>query len=338
MPNGYDVARAAGVSQTTVSRVFRGDTLVAERTRDHVMAVARRLGYAPNLAARTLTTNRAYTVAVITPDVVNPLYPQEITTLHGEFSAAGYRTMLLARGDVDADEDSAPRDLDALRGRAVDGVVFAAATVESPAVAQFLESGMPLVLLHRDAERGEVDRVLSDDRAGCDLAAEYAVGLGHRRIGVLTGPPETSSGRARRQYFEEALAKLGCPLDPTYARWGSHSHETGFALAEELLELDPAPTAVLCGSDIVAFGVLDAARRRGLRVPEDLSVIGFDDIAMSSWSMIGLTTVRQPLEKMAKAAATTLLHRIEHPDDHTPRRRVFDVELIERGTSGPAPG
>lgn len=333
MANGYDVARAAGVSQTTVSRVFRGDPLVRAGTRDHVLEVAQRLGYAPNAAARTLTTNRAQTVAVVTPDVVNPLYPQEITALQAAFSAAGYRVMLFNRGA----ESEGPQDLDALRGRVVDGIVFAAATVRSPLVAEFLDAGTPMVLLHRDIDGGAVDRVVVDDRAGCRLVAEYLVGLGHRRIGLVTGPPDTSSGRERSRHFTRALASLGHPLSPGRVRYGSHSHASGLAMGEELLTGDDAPTAILCGSDIAAYGVLEAAHRLGLRVPQDLSVVGFDDIAMSSWSMIGLTAVHQPLEEMARAAASTLLHRIEHPQEHVPRRRVFDVELVERRTAGPAP-
>ncbi|MCQ4209419.1 LacI family DNA-binding transcriptional regulator [Streptomyces longispororuber] len=335
MANGYDVAKAAGVSQSTVSRVFRGDPLVAPRTRDAVLDAARRLGYAPNAAARALTTSRAHAVAVVTPDVVNPLYPQEITTLHEEFRSAGYRTVLLTRGAETG--GAGPSDLEALRGGTVDGVVFAAATVESPAVDDFLESGMPLVLLHRDVDGREVDRVLVDDAAGCRIVAEYLAGHGHRRIALLAGHQDTSSGRERTRFFAAALDALGRPLDPALTRWGSHTHATGLAHGLELLDAAEPPTAVLCGSDIVAYGVLEAAHQRGLRVPEDLSVIGFDDIAMSSWSMVGLTTVHQPLEAMGKAAAETLLHRIEHPDSHVPRRQVFDVRLVERATAGPAP-
>lgn len=333
MPNGWDVARAAGVSQTTVSRTLRGDRSVAPATREHVLDVARRLGYTPNTAARTLITNRTNTVAVVVADVANPLYPQEITTLQSELSAAGYRMMLFSMGA----DSSGPQDLDTLRGGAVDGIVFAAATVDSPVVSEFLEADMPLVLLNRDIDGADVDRVVADDRAGSEMVARFLVGLGHRRIGLITGRPDTSSGRDRAKFFGEALDELGSPLDPALVRAGVLSHANGFAWAEELLDTESAPTALLCSSDIVAYGALDAAIRRGLRVPEDLSIVGFDDLAMSGWSMIGLTTVHQPVEEMARTAVRTLLHRIEHGAAHTPQRMVFDVELVERATSGPAP-
>ncbi|MDR7300203.1 LacI family DNA-binding transcriptional regulator [Haloactinomyces albus] len=333
VPNGWDVAREAGVSQTTVSRTLRGDPLVASATREHVLDVARRLGYTPNTAARTLITNRTNTVAVVVPDISHPLYPEETATIHAELSAAGYRMMLFSQGLG----DSGPQDLEALRGNTVDGIVFAAATVDSPAVAEFLGNGMPLVLLNRDVDHVDVDRVLADDRAACDRVAQYLVDLGHRRIALISGRPDTSAGRDRTEFFGQALDRLGCPLDPELVRSGHLSHARGYTAAEELLDRDPAPTAVLCTSDIVAYGVLDAANRRGVRVPDDLSVLGFDDLTMSGWSMIGLTTVHQPLDEMARAAVRTLLDRIEHGADHVCQRKIFDVELVERRTAGPTP-
>nr|WP_255526606.1 substrate-binding domain-containing protein [Saccharopolyspora sp. HNM0983] len=267
---------------------------------------------------------------MVVADITNPLYPQEISVAHAELSAAGYRMMLFNRGR----DDDMP-DLDTLRGNAVDGVLFAAATLDSPAVAGLVRSGTPVVLLNRDVDGLDIDRVLPDEHRAGELAARYLTGLGHRRIALLAGHPDTSSGRDRRSCSARALRDLGHPLEPELVLPAGFSHAEGHRCATALLDRPDPPTAVLCHSDAAAYGVLDAARGRGLHVPGDLSVLGFDDLAMSGWSMIRLTTIRQPVTDMARTAVHALLAHIENPGQHTPQRRVFDVELVERDTCGP---
>jgi LacI family transcriptional regulator len=329
--NGWDVARHAGVSQATVSRVMRGDSKVTPQTRELVMRAAEELGYAPDAAAQALITRRTGSVAVVVPDLANPLYPQLITAAQEELHAAGYRMFLLnARfGDVD---DHVRR----LRGRTVDGVLLASSIIDSPTVAEFVRRGLPTALVIRGVEGVAVDTFIADDAAGCALAAGHLTGLGHRRIAMISGPANTTSGRDRLRLFRAALDRERIGLPDELVAHSPYSFDAGAELALRLLGRPDPPTALFCAGDVLAFGALHAIRRDGRRVPADVSIVGFDDVAMAGWEMIGLTTVRQPIEQMAREAVRTLLGRISGADAKPGRRHLFPVELIERGTTGPA--
>jgi LacI family transcriptional regulator len=329
--NGWDVARHAGVSQATVSRVMRGDGKVAPHTRDLVLRAAEELGYAPDTAAQALITRRTGSVAVVVPDLANPLYPQLITAAQRELHAAGYRMFLLnARfGDVD---DHVRR----LRGRTVDGVLLATSIIDSPTVAEFLRRGLPTALVIRGVEGVAADTFIADDEAGCALAAAHLTGLGHRRIGMISGPANTTSGRDRVRLFRDALRRGQVELPEALVAHSPYAFESGAELALRLLGRPDPPTALFCASDVLAFGAVDAIRRHGLRVPGDVSVVGFDDVAMAGWEMIGLTTIGQPIEQMAAEAVAKLLGRISGADTTPRARHVFGVRLVERGTTGPA--
>jgi len=332
-----DIAREIGLSQSTVSRALRGDPRVAPDTLARVQAAAERLAYVPDAVARSLTTGRTQTVAVVVADVTNPFYPEIVEVLHGELGRKGYATVLLndPRGD----------DLvRLLRGRAVDGLIAVSATLDERLRDQLSRLGMPLVLLNRDLERLDADRVVSDNVAGGALVAEHLLGLGHRRIGLIAGPANTSTARDRERGFRDALAARGLPLDPALRREGSFSHHSGHQGCLELLRLPEPPTAIFCASDVVAFGALDAAKRLGVAVPERLSVVGYDDVAMAGWEAFALTTIRQPLAQMAKLSVRLLLDRLqpsgggEDPAASPPRREVFPPQVVKRETTAPPAG
>jgi LacI family transcriptional regulator len=329
---GWDVARQAGVSQTTVSRAFRADPRVKSSTRERILTIARDMGYLPNVGARSLITRRTGIIGVVVADLTNPLYPEMISIMHEVLVSAGYRMMLI-RDDKDA--EGGP-DLDPIRGRAVDGVIFASATSASPVVAEFLGAGMPVVLLNRDVEDVEVDRLLPDDEAACSAAVDHLVALGHREIAALTGPGDTVSGEVRSRYITEALARHGISVPAEWLRSGNYSHSDGKSLTLEVLSCPQRPTAIVCANDTMAFGALDAAGDLGVRVPEDLSVTGIDD-AMSAWSMVSLTTVALPKQDMARQAVETILARIAGASG--PAQRVlFPVKLVPRSsTASPRP-
>jgi LacI family transcriptional regulator len=162
------------------------------------------------------------------------------------------------------------------------------------------------------------------------------VRLGHRSIGHIAGPPNTSTARDREAGFREALERLGARLDPVLRRSGDYSHREGYRWCIDLLDRPEPPTAIFCGNDVIALGALDGARRRGVAVPEELSIVGFDDIALAAWESFRLTTVRQPLADMATDAVRALIGRVEGTDASPPRRVVFPTELIQRATVAPA--
>lgn len=328
-----DIASELGVSQSTVSRALRGDPRVAATTTARVLDAARRLNYTPNLAARSLITRRTRTVGVVVSDITNPFYPELLEILHNEFALASYRTILLnERTDAHLEQHVA----ELVNGGAVDGLVYVSAVLGTPLPGRGV-SGRPVVLLNREVDSDTMDVVVSDNRSGGRAVAEAIVKLGHRRIALIAGPENTSTSRDRELGFMEQLKASGVPFDEQLRRVGQFSHRSGYQWSLDLLGGGARPTAVFAANDVIAFGALDAARRVGIRVPEELSIVGFDDIDMASWEGFSLTTARQPLAEMARAAANLLMERIASGDGLPPRRRVFPVELVYRDTLAAAP-
>jgi len=304
---------------------------VAPATVALVQTTARRLGYVPHAAAQTLITRRTGTVAIVVADITNPFYPELVDALHDELGRATYRTVLL-------NERTDARGVDSLmRAGVVDGAIVATATLDDRTRALLTGERTPIVQLVREVDGVGRDAVVSDNVGGAALAAELLVGLGHRRIGQISGPADTSTARDRDAGFAAALARLGVARDAGLRRVGEYAHRSGYQWCLELLDLPEPPTAIFCGNDVIALGALDAARRRGIPVPEALSIVGFDDISLAGWESFRLTTVRQPLIEMAREAVRALMRRIEGADDE-PRRTVFPTELIQRSTAGPPGG
>jgi LacI family transcriptional regulator len=194
------------------------------------------------------------------------------------------------------------------------------------------------VLVNRYVDDVDVDTVVSDNRRGGRLVAETMVELGHRRIALIAGPDNATTSRDRERGFREQLKASGISFDRSLRRVGQFSHHSGYHWCLDLLASERRPTAVFAANDLIAFGALDAARRVGVRVPAELSIVGFDDIDMAGWEGFNLTTVRQPLAEMGGAAARLLIDRIESDDDRPPRRRVFPVGLVRRDTLAVAAG
>ncbi len=322
------------MSQSTVSRALRRDPRVDPATAARVVSAAERLGYTPNASARSLVTQRTRTVAVVLADITNPFYPQLVEALHEQLGRAGYR-MILFNERTDARGDGGIEAL--LNGGGADGAVFLSVTVDAGDSTLLTSTPVPAVLLNRDADGPQLDRVMADHYGGAQQAAELLVGLGHTRLAFIAGPENTSTSRDREAGFKAALARHGLELHPSLRRAGEFTHQSGFQWTMELLALSDPPTAIFCANDVVAFGALDACRRLKVDVPAQVSIVGFDDIPMAGWEVFGLTTVRQPLTEMARDAARLLVSRIEGANSSEPARIVFPTDLIQRATTGPAP-
>ena len=328
-----DIAREAGVSQPTVSRALRGDPRVAPATAALVEATARRLGYVLDAAGRTLSTRRTGAIALVVADIANPFYPQLVDALHERLGRGGYRSVLLnERTDAAGGEGIAALT----RGGVVDGAIVATATSDERTRELLAGESVPIVQVVREVDGVDRDAIVADNRGGAALVAELLVRLGHSRIGRIAGPSDASTTRERDEGLVAALERLGAPADPALRREGDYSHQSGYQGCLELLELEEPPSAIFCGNDVIAIGALDAARRRGVRVPEELSLVGFDDITMAGWESFRLTTVRQPIGEMAHEAVRVLIRRIEAADGEPPRRTVFPTELIQRATTARA--
>lgn len=334
------VAQRAGVGTGTVSRVINAAAGVAPATRQRVLDVIAELGYQPSQAARSLSRGRTSTIAVVAPFFTHPSAVERLRGLVRALTAARYEVVL--HGVEMSDHRAPVLEGLAAPGRA-DGVVIVSLPPTDEEVARFATTGMPVVLL--DAFHTGMPSIVIDNIVGGETAARHLWDLGHRRIGFVGDLPENAYGFTssvdRREGFTRFLSERGVTVDPAYVLEGVHDRDVAARLTDHLFDTHPAPpTAFFAASDTQALGVLAALRARGLRVPEDISVIGFDDIEVAAY--VGLTTVRQPLEASGVTAASLLVDAID--DNRIPDASLItlDTALVARQTTSPpvpaAPG
>lgn len=323
-----DVAIAAGVNQSTVSRALHGDTRISIDTRRHVEAVASSLGYVPNRLARNLREQRSRVVGVMVQDIHNAFYPLLLSDIHRELAAANYSVVLIV--------DPLHRSSDVTRMRnlldaSLDGLLITTATFDNETPALLHARGIPLVLAVRSVPNLDVDIVESDNVAAGQDAAQHLINLGHTNIAAVMGPEVTSTTHNR---LMGVLDVARTQIRPDQIVYGPYSHESGYARCQRLLRSQSPPTAIIAGNDVIAIGAIDAARRLGAAIPDDVSIIGFDDIPMASWHSFRLTTVRQDTTAIAQQSARRLIERIENragPANHD----LYPTSLTVRATTGP---
>ncbi len=327
--SSIDVAALAGVSQATVSRVLTGRDRVSPATRAKVERALSELGYRPNLLARGLKTQRTGLIAVVIADITNPFYPEIVEALSNELAASGHR-MLLWNDATHGDNSEA---FDAVRQGLVDGVIFTTATSDSPTLERALEVRTPVVLVNRTVHDADCDTVTSDNVTGGRNVGRYFAD-NHRTPAVISGPETASTSSERVRGFCEVYP-LGNGLPKHRLEYADFSHDSGARFCRTMFAGDDPPDAIFATNDLTAFGVLDAARQLGVRIPEDLWVVGYDDVDMASWTAFDLTTVRQPSRRMAAEAVSLLRDRLDDPERPYQHLR-FGSELVIRGTSGVA--
>ncbi len=302
----HDIARRARVSQSTVSRVLTGNTKVGKEARERVIAAVRELGYRPNAMARAMRTSQTGNIGVVVSRLANPLYPELLQILGKSLNEAGFRMVVWNSDELD--EKAA---MDAIHESRVDGVIMTTATADSTPLYEALRLNAPVVLINRVVDGWPCDQVSSDNLGGGRKVAEYLFRSGRRRIGLITGPDDASTIRDREVGFRRRLEALGNPIDSMHCvAVDVFSYKTGFDAASRLLDLADYPDAIFCVNDVIALGARDAARARGIEVPADLWIVGYDDIEMASWHSFELTTIRQPLALMAETAIKLLLQRM----------------------------
>ncbi|NKY32538.1 LacI family transcriptional regulator [Nocardia speluncae] len=327
-----DVARLAGVSQPTVSRALRGDPRVAADTRARVQEAAEALGYVPSEAGRSLVTRRTKRIGIVVSDLTNPFYPHLLGPLHDELEKHSYRMMVF----TERSDNQVP--LEQLVDGSIDGAVLLTSNLDSRLPAELQRRRLPFVFLNRESSPHTADAAVVDNELGGRLAAAHLTDTGHRRIAGIFGPDTTSTGRDRELGFRAALAESGIALPGVFTHRGPFEFDTGYHAMLELLGTDPRPTAVFCGNDVVAIGALNAAMSKGVGIPDELSLIGFDNIPMAEWEAFRLTTVGHDLDAMAAAAARLLVERLENTiSEDRPQRVVLTPQLVERATVAPPP-
>lgn len=304
----HEVARLAGVSQTTVSRAFSREGSVSKATLKRVRAAAERLGYWPNELARSLISRRSNMIGIVMGDMLNPFYPAVLHAFTQKLQALG-RHVLLFSVPADADVDAV---LPQMLQYQVAGAVITSATLSSRMARTIAGTGTPVVLFNRNVYGNPVSSVCCANEDGARNVAGLLCRAGHRRFGLIGGRADTSTHRERRDAFAKELQHEG--IATLVEASGANTYEGGFAAARQMLSASDRPTALFCISDIMALGALDAARRElSLAVPEDVSIVGFDDIREAAWPSYDLTTVRQPVNMMVDEAIAVLLRQIEDP-------------------------
>lgn len=324
----HDVARLAGVSQTTVSRALRGQSSVPDGTRDRVLKAAAALGYVPNQLGRSLATRATQRIAMVA-DLENPLFSTLLTPVHDALGALGFQTLLFTEHHDNLG------GLAGLFDRSVDGAILSTATVDSPLPYELARHATPFVYLNRVSDVVERDSVSADDRGGSALVAELLLSLGHRDIGMLLGPETTSTSRDREVGFVTRLAQDQVAVPPRWIARTEYTQASGYAAFGQVMESSDRPTALFCANDWVAVGALNGAREAGIDVPRELTIVGFDDLPVAAWPMVNLSTVHNPLKTNATTAARLLVRRLTSGAEDPWVHEVSATSLVLRGTHAP---
>lgn len=321
-----DVARRAGVSAPHAARVLSGKGYASAEVRERVLRAAEEIDYVPNRLARSLRSRRTDTIGLVISDVENPFYSQIAKTVETEAKKRGYHVVLCNSIDDPREERHYLNLLEALR---VDGVIATPSPGRSTSLKRLSEGGMVVVQIDRKVPGLKADAVLVANAAGAELAVDHLIESGHRRIGILNGPCTITSGQQRLAGFVRAIEKHKIRPQEKLMRVGSFQRASAMEDARALLAA--RPTAIFAANNILAEAVMLVLHEQGARVPEDVSLVAFDDTPWMSLVNPPLTTVRQPTADMARAAVTLLTRRLDDGDAR-PETLVFDAELVVRGS------
>jgi LacI family transcriptional regulator len=332
-----NVAQQAGVSKATVSKYLTGRPYVSQETAARIQAAIDDLNFKPNGLARSLVTRRTDMLGVVVANIGNPFYTDLVQAIDAEARSLGFN-IILAQTDRDPSRE---RDLvQAMQQKGVDGLIFASVHMDDVEVVRLKRSGVNLVLASRYLTDADIDSVTVDSVKGAWLVVDYLINLGHRRIAHLAGPESVLPIRDRKEGYLAALREANVPSDKDLIVHGSTGFDAGRAGLSRLLELprDRRPTAIFTCNDLVALGVLEEARNRGLEIPEDLSVAGFDNISFGAISRVPLTTIDSSIGELGRRAVRMLAERLDAKDKALPPRyEVLQPHLLVRGSTARAP-
>lgn len=331
MASMNDVARQAGVSVVTVSRVVNNSASVNELTRTRVLKAIKDLKYKPNRVAKRLRSKSlsGNLLGVMIPDIRNPFY---VDVLRGIEDVAYHNNYAIIVCNFGQDETKEKMYLDILQSESIDGLIVAPVREDDAKVISLVKSGLPLVCVDRGLVSVDVDVVLVDNVKGAFLAVDHLAKKGFKRIAYIAGKPEIPSSRYRGEGYRKALESNGLMYDEGLVKYGDSSHESGVRLCAELLEMDPRPDALFTGNNLITLGALETIHNLGLSIPQEVGIVGFDDMPWSSSLNPSLTAVRQPAYEIGKRAAELLIHRISEPG-RAAISMMLNTELIVRKSS-----
>ena len=324
-----DVAERAGVSVTTVSHVINGTRHVSDELRNRVLEAMQALAYQPNALARSLRRNESCTIGMILPDAMNPYFAEIARSIEDTSFSEDY-SVIICNSDGNLAKEL--NYINVLMEKRVDGIIFVAAGMSAEHIRMLQDKRMPVVVVDRDSPGVMVDSVQINNAAGGWLATSHLIELGHTHIACIAGPSDVTPSGERVDGYRRALHEAGLPILAENIVRGDFHAASGYQITKELLARDKRPTAIFACNDLMAIGALRAAKAMGFRVPEDISVVGFDDIYLAAYSNPPLTTVRQPKYEMGQLATKLLLERIQDPD-LPPRTPLLDTELMIRAST-----
>ena len=338
VPTLEEVAKLAGVSRATASRVFTLSPKVSPKARRAVERAAQKLSYVPNRAARTLVTGRTDSIGLVIPEPTamlfgDPFFPRLVRGISEVLSPRQLQLVLLAPQSA-ADESRLEGYLSAGH---VDGVLMVSIHGADPLPERLHQRGMPVVLGGRPSGNGPVTYVDVDNVGGARMAVEHLLATGRKRIATISGPLDMGAGIDRLQGYREAIRQAGLDMDETYEALGNFGHESGSVAMERLLDRHPDLDAVFCASDVMASGALGVLREHRRRVPQDVAVVGFDDSSIATSTVPALSSVRQPIEEMGREMARLLLSAIDAAGSGG-KRVILATELVVRTSSGQGGG
>jgi LacI family repressor for deo operon, udp, cdd, tsx, nupC, and nupG len=302
-----DVAKSAGVGVMTVSRVINNSGYVSQSTRERVTNAIRELGYTQNMTARSLSSRKSQVLAIIIPDMTNAFFSSIARGAERTARRHGYHVLI---GDSEGTVENERAFVETAVSRMADGVILVAPRMGEAEIRR-ADARIPAVVVDRGMRTPGIGDVYVDNKRGSHDVVEYLISMGHRRIGFVSGPRNVQNSRRRRAGYESALREHGLAVDARLVCPGAFMCEDGIAACDHFLDLSRPPTAVFCSNDLMAIGLLRRARERGLSIPEDLSIVGFDDIPLAEWVTPALTTVRHPMLEMGTYSVELLLTRVK---------------------------
>jgi LacI family transcriptional regulator len=333
-PTIKHVAVAAGVSTATVSRVLSGLAGVGADIGDRVREAIRSLGYQPNRVARSLRVRTTRTIGVIVPDIENPFFTRVVRGIEEVLQAAEYSLLLANSNEIPARERIS---FTTLQAEGVAGVIFTAVEGQRLDYCDLLSPRLPMVAVSRVLLGLKVDTVTVNNAEGGRMAVAHLIGLGHRRIGLISGPMGISTARDRQAGYEKAFQEAGLPLPSDMIQYADFRQTGGYSAMGQLLQMRVPPSAVFAGSNLMTLGALQAIHERGFEIPGQIAIVGFDDMPWAVSLQPPLTVVAQPAFEVGMAAARLLLERLREPDRPI-RHIVLETRLVVRASCGSRPG
>jgi DNA-binding LacI/PurR family transcriptional regulator len=324
----YDISKETGFSPTTVSKAFNNYPDISSKTKQKILDKAKELGYIPNSHARTLITKKSWTIGVLFDEKLNigikhPIFSAIIESFKKSIESKGYDLLFISK-DIGNTKISY---LEHCKIRDIDGVIIISSNFKNREIQELIDSDIPCVLM--DEEDDKASTVNSDNLRGCFLAIEYLYSLGHRKIAHIHGSLDTYAGDMRKKGYIKAIEKVGLDIKEDYMVDGGYfTYDGGYKAMETLLSLDDIPTAVFVAGDYMAVGAISAIKEKGLRVPQDISIIGYDDIEICKYITPKLATIRQDTELIGENASTVLINSIGNKS--TRSSVIVPVELIRR--------